>query len=193
MPGPDGQSRPDGPTQMLRMAIEPDGSYAKSEWLDVRDSGARKLYNIARPSADAGEPRGPAFAVLPIRPDPASQFGTCFLMNTENLVLGNPWTAADWDAFEADGFAPPPPLAAGGWPDGDFELLVAAAQGKVFHVRRAEGHTAVSEVDLHTEPEIWAQLREGVVVGTVKYEEIGRILPIVNVTSLKVRNEGGAR
>jgi len=191
---PSTQDLPSGAPKMLRMALQDDGSYSESEWLDFDALGARKVYNIARP-APPGEPqRGPGFAVLPIRPDPGSQYETCYLINTENLVMPNPWTAADWDSFDdGQGGAPsrapaadPGPVAEE-TPDG-FELLVAGPNGKVFHVECDEdGNVSGTAVSLDVEPEIWGQLREGVVVGTAYYAKDERILPLVNVTSLKVK------
>lgn len=197
------EKTPDGRAKMLVMQVREDGGYNQSHWMEGTEPGARKVYNIARPS-EAGDahPRGPGFAILPIRPDPGSQYNTCFLINTENLFLPNPWTAADWDALDPAQEAATPtkePQSNARWRKEGFDMLVAAPGGRVFHVRGGERHAggsagaSVEEIDLHDEPEIWAQLREGVVVGTVWCVKLGRVLPIVNATALDVdgEREGG--
>jgi hypothetical protein len=190
---PESERLPSGQSKMLRMPILADGGYGPSEWLDFKERGARKVYNIARPAVADEPQRGPGFSVLPIRPDPGSQYETCFLINTENLVLPNPWSAADWDSFD-DGEGGTParapsvdPEAAAEATPAAFELLVAGPGGKVFHVTCPDGvNVTGSPVSLELEPEIWGQLREGVVAGTVRYAKVDRVVPIVNVTSLKV-------
>jgi hypothetical protein len=194
---PPSEKTPDGRAKMLIMEVKEDGGYKESKWLEGTAPGARKVYNIARP-VDASESpqRGPGFAILPIRPDPGSQFNTCFLINTENLFLPNPWTAANWDAFDPatqietsatkpSEELPPDP----DWRQDGFELLIAGPQGKVFHVEGGtqKGGGTVQEIDLHEEPEIWAQLREGVIVGTVWCAKLNRVVPIVNATAVDVR------
>jgi hypothetical protein len=193
---PENERLANGAPKMLRMAIQADGSYGPSEWLDFDQLGARKVYNIARPTLSDPDPtpRGPGFAVLPIRPDPGSQYETCYLINTENLQMPSPWSAADWDAVDDNrGNAPSraPATAsnpAAGPAPSAFEVLLAGPGGKVFHVQCDEGGNVTgTPVDLGVEPEIWAQLREGVVVGSVRYAKNDRIMPIVNVTSVKVK------
>jgi hypothetical protein len=182
------------PTGILKMAVTQDGNYEGSELLNVRDSGGRKVYDIARP----GPNHGPAFAVLPIRPEPGTQADTCYLINTENLFLPNPWTARDWDAppLEGDIHSDLPPDSqpaattpasddgSSPWPAEGFELLVAGPRGKVFLVRCDGSSGSIQEIDVSRETDIWSQLREGLIVGTVQYAAEQRVVPMVNVTSL---------
>jgi hypothetical protein len=191
---PESERLANGAPKMLRMAIQADGSYGPSEWLDFDQLGARKVYNIARPTLSDPDPtpRGPGFAVLPIRPDPGSQYETCYLINTENLQMPSPWSAADWDAVDDNLGAPSrarvtAPNSAARPRSSAFEVLLAGPAGKVFHVQCDDGGNVTgTPVDLGVEPEIWAQLREGVVVGSVRYAKNDQIMPIVNVTSVKV-------
>jgi hypothetical protein len=100
---------------------------------DLRAFGQRRALSIARPHhADGGEPRGPAFAVLPIKPEPASvSAGTCYLINAENFTSPNLWTVEEWndDPLGEDYLTPQHPEA--------FEVLIAAPWGKVFHLKIA--------------------------------------------------------
>jgi hypothetical protein len=184
---------PDNRSKMLRMEIKEDGSYKASTWLDPDAEGARKVYNIARPGPDDEPTRGPGFGVLPIRPEPGSQFNTCFLINTDNLRLPNPWTAAYWDAPDQSGELPPQrhTLWSGSAAIDGFELLVATPQGKVFFVRGGSSQgdaDRIDELDMSLEPEIWGQLREGVIVGTVMCVALNRIVPLVNPTALRLED-----
>lgn len=184
-----GQPKPG--SGMLKMSVKESGDYEASIPLSVEDAGGRKAYSVARPSDDYG----PAFAVLPIRPEPGTQSDTCYLINTENLFLPNPWTATDWDALPPEGEQENPgPAAAQNQPDPEswredgFDLLVAGPRGRVFRVR-CDGHRGqVEEIALAQESELWAQLREGLIVGTAKHDN--EILPIVNVTSLNNKRRG---
>jgi hypothetical protein len=195
-----GEKLPDGRSKMLQMSVKEDGSYDASRWLEPQDKGARKVYNVARQASAADPPRGPGFAILPIRPDPGSQYNTCYLINTENLFMPNPWTAADWDAFDLDDDDGEPTDATSAavaanpdWRESGFEILVAGARGQVFHVKadgKPNGVASINEVALEAEPEIWGQLREGVIVGTVFYEKEQRVLPLVNAVSLNVPKGG---
>jgi len=49
----------------------------------------------------------------------------------------------------------------------------------------------VQEIDLREEPEVWAQLREGVIVGTVWCAKLNRVVPIVNATAVDVKKDAG--
>jgi hypothetical protein len=175
---------------MQKMAVQPDGLFDKSVPVDVTDPGGRKVYAIARP----GDNYGPGFAVLPIRPDPGSQSDTCFLINTENLFIPNPWTGADWDAFDVAGAPGPdqvqPPSEASvnpSWPEEAIPFLVAGPHGKVFLVDLQK--RSVEEVpSLRTETPVWSQLREGLIVGTTTYRN--EVMPIFNLTSVNAARRG---
>jgi hypothetical protein len=190
----DAESTDDGrPTGMLRMAIQENGHYTASEVLDAKDEGGRKVYSIARPAPQYG----PGFAILPIRPDPGSQSDTCFLINTENLLLPNPWTAADWDAFDAAARKSPAPAEAQQaanpeWKalEDDFRMLVAGPKGKVYLVDFA-AKTVAEVPGLNTQVSIWNQLREGLIVGSTLYQD--KVVPLVNVTSIKITRDGGGQ
>jgi hypothetical protein len=68
-----------------------------------------------------------------------------------------------------------------------FEILLAGPMGRVYYVYKDKNaQPQVVEVqDLSRETEIWYQLRNGLVAGTAPYEgEGGRVMPLVNVTSL---------
>ena len=179
-----------GPRGMLKMSVQPDGQYAESVIVDATDDGARKVYGIARPGAPDNDAYGPAFAILPIRPDSGSQSDTCFLINTENLFLPNPWTAADWDAFDVSGSAGPgAPVpstdvpADPAWSRTTPPFLVAGPDGRVYFVD--VGANRIAEVpDLRLQTSIRSQLREGLIVGTVVFE--GRVTPLFNIASLNL-------
>jgi hypothetical protein len=179
-----------GPKGMLKMPVQQDGQYDQSQIVDATDEGARKVYGIARPGAPDKDIYGPAFAILPIRPDPGSQSDTCFLINTENLFLPNPWTAADWDAFDIAGSAGPGAPSPSrdipedpAWSPTMPPFLVAGPGGNVYFVDVAAGRiTAVPDLRLQTS--IWTQLREGLVVGTVLYQ--GRVTALFNIASLNL-------
>jgi hypothetical protein len=172
------------------MSVQTDGQYTKSEIVDATAEGARKVYGIARPGAPDKDTYGPAFAILPIRPDPGSQSDTCFLINTENLFLPNPWTAADWDAFDIAGSAGPgaPSPSADVQPDPAWSptmppFLVAGPEGNVYFVDVVAGQVTPVR-DLRLQPSIWTQLREGLIVGTVFYN--GRVTALFNIASLNL-------
>jgi len=188
---PENAGAADTPSGLLRLSVKQDGHFEESTPLSVQDKGGRKAYNIARP----GQGYGPAFAVLPIRPEPGTQSDTCYLINTENMFLPNPWTAADWDVLPPEGVEgaaatqggePPADPDAARWrPDG-FDLLVAGPRGKVFRVQCDGSLGTVTPIDLKHETDIWSQLREGLIVGTTKTSH-GEVLPIVNVTGLDTK------
>jgi len=139
----------------------------------------RSIMSVAQPGTP-DLPRGPAFAVLPNKPDPATSQICCYLVNAANIRAANPWTADGWNS-EPDGkpksltFEPNPA------DDEDFSLLVATAKGRVFLVTEGE---EPKEIELGLESEIFCSLRNGLVAGSVYCQAAGRVLPIVNVTSL---------
>jgi hypothetical protein len=150
------------------------------------DPGYRKVMSIARPSGEKDDKRGALLACMPVRPEPATSFYTCYLVNGDNAKFKNDWTAAEWNE-EPDAVAD----QAGPWRSKTFEVLLAGPQGSVFHLAVNDGKASWNEVDLSLEAEIWTQLRSGVVVGLVKYvnhpddhDQGGRVLPIFNLTAV---------
>lgn len=150
---------------------------------DLEAPGTRKVLNLAR-AGEPERPRGPAFAVLPIKPEPAgSAVCTCYLINVENLSPSNPWVA---DAWSDNAIAQQPRSSA----DASLDVLLAGPGGVVYHVHTpaAGGAPTVRAVDLTDEVEIWSQLRNGCIAGAAEYahhpDEPGRIIPLVNVTGL---------
>lgn len=167
------------------------GDYGPAEKLGAERPGGRKSRSLAAPDPSFG----PAFALAPTRPEPAAQNGTCIIVNQEHVRIRNVWTAARLSsepARQADGqqaapVSTEPDEYTQRLPDADratsFELLVAASQGKVFHV---QGDLAPRELgDLANESEIWYQLRNGFVAGSVYCRQLARVLPMVNVAALK--------
>jgi len=150
-------------------------------------SGGRK----ARAVVDPSNRFGPALAIAPTRPEPAAQNGTCVLVNQHNVRIRNPWTTArlnneprpaespNDDPFNA-------PLPASDNTDG-FELVVAGTQGKLYLVKKLpRKDPTVAEIrDVGLEGEIWYQLRGGLVAGSAQCFQEGRVIPVVNVTSLR--------
>jgi hypothetical protein len=145
-------------------------------------NGGRKAHAVANPDG----PFGPAFAVAPTRPEPAAQNGTCFIINQHNVRIRNPWTTARLnnepntagDPFDR-------PLLARDKVD-DFEILLAGPGGKIYCAEKKNGALSLGELtDLGYEGDIWYQLRGGVVAGSAScFQKQGRVLPLVNITSL---------
>lgn len=169
---------------------------AAPETWGVQDIGQRRLYSVARPGEAEGDvdERGPAIAVLPVKPEPgAASVCTCFLLNVNNFNVPNLWTVEEWeDGPGGVDFETPE------HPD-DLEVLLAAAHGRVLRlqlkglskwkpgvVQRFDGGE-IEAIDLSREVEVWSQLRNGTVAGTVSYrgKRENRTIPLVNVTSLQ--------
>lgn len=172
---------------------------------DRQDVGQRKVYGIAHPDqvrsdgipADA---RGPAFAIMPIKPEPgSSSCAFCYLINAQQILSPNAWTAEEWDApgardLEAEANATRT----------DAEALLALPRGVVLRLRvtdldaldtfpsspkvatvTADGVTyELQPVALKNETEIWSELRNGCIAGRVFHRQRGRVIPLLNVTSL---------
>lgn len=146
------------------------------------DAGYRKAMSIAAPGGDLT--RGPALACMPIRPEPATSYYTCFLVDGNNVNFRNPWTSAQWND-EPD----PNDLAEGvDWGEASFEVLLGAGRGRVYHLHVEGGKPQLRQVDLEFEGEIWIQLRSGLVAGRVKYFRhpggSPKVVPLINVTAL---------
>lgn len=177
---------------------------------DLLDHGERRVLNVATPAPDAAnaDARGPAFALLPVKPDPGSaSFPTCYLINVDQLQNPNLWTVEEWnDGPDGPNFPTPP------HPNG-FEVLIAGPRGKVFRLLitdldRWKNETQpftygeVEDVSLKHEPEIWQQLRNGCIAGRVQLNELShelkqkgsakpRVVPLVNITALDPQKEKG--
>jgi hypothetical protein len=149
------------------------------------DPGFRKAMSIAEPGGD--QSRGPAFACMPIRPEPASSFYTCYLVDGNNVNFRNAWTKSGWNDQPGDDDTDAPEA----WGPANFEVLIAGTRGRVYHLDVRNGKTAnFEEVNLGLEGEIWIQLRSGVVAGRVQYYKhpsgSPKVLPLVNVTALQL-------
>jgi hypothetical protein len=184
------------------------------ELWDKTDTGQRKVIGIAHPEdvdvsdTDRSE-RGPVFAAMAVKAEPgASSCATCYLVDAHNLTSPNVWTAEEWDAPLTENLP-----AAAGADAKEAEVLLALSRGIVLRFKvsgldqlekgvpsktsfdLAEGvHYEIEPVQLKREVEIWNQLRNGTVAGRVLYRALqgdksARILPLVNVTSLR----GGSR
>jgi hypothetical protein len=152
------------------------------------DIGGRK----ARAVIDPSRKFGPAFAVAPTRPEPAAQNGTCVLVNQHNVRVRNPWTTARLNNEPAADGAEKDPFNVA-LPSSDqsdaFEVLLAGPAGKVYLARKTAGAVAptIEELpDVGVEGEIWYQLRSGFIAGSVHCFHEGKVIPMVNVTSLSL-------
>lgn len=186
-----------------RLGHPNEGRYlAAPETAHFRESGHRKVFNIAHAHSSSAGPdgqgnnpstaSGPAFALLPIKPEPASSNWTCYLINAQRLNYRNPWTIEAWndepdDEETADGSAQAAETDA-------FELLIAGPRGDVYHVQKPAGQDlpAVKKVNLQNEQDVWGQLRNGCVVGTAEFYNQGepRVVPLVNTTCLVLAAKG---
>ena len=192
---------------------EPAGSYRDPpEIWDAYDYGFRRTMSIAKPQdwcPPSDVPRGPAFGTLPVKREPASTACVaCYLIDARNFTHHNAWTAEEWNDIGSDDLLP-----ASSADDDTLEVLVAGPRGKVFYldVTLANGATnlwdagdteafvssdrgsrgSITCVDLRYEGEIWNQLRNGLVAGSVMTQSVKRpgrdsrtAVPIVNMTSL---------
>jgi len=153
-------------------------------------TGGRKARAVIKPSKEFG----PAFAIAPTRPEPAAQNGTCVLINQHNVRIRNPWTAArlnnepDADKVSEDPFDQPLPARD---ERHELEVLLAGPAGKVYLVRKLAGAapTITELANMGMEGEIWYQLRSGFIAGSVRCFQEGRVIPMVNVTSLEQGEE----
>jgi len=192
------------PVTKTPQGSEKPGEFHKSpERWDLEDRGQRKVLNVAHPHHEAStqaaqqEARGPAFAALPIRPDPdAASFPTCFLINVEQLDVPNLWSIEEWDDGPGGQDLPTPDHPTG------MEFLLALPQGRVLRLNlkdlaswpkgRIDVKTLgsdkieLTDVDLRYESELWSQLRNGTIAGrvTVGSNEQRKTLPMVNLTAL---------
>jgi len=185
------------------------------ERLDFYDYAQRRTMAIARPHAWGSSKhreavRGPAFGTLPVKREPAAtSCAACYLVNAEALNFVNAWTAEEWnDFFDEDVDLP----AAAGVDDEEFDILLAGPRGKVFYLKVSalgdealwppDTPTEISRdgtvlgsiecLDLKHEMEIWNQLRNGCVAGSVLIQGKDKVVPLVNVTSITPRTNSAA-
>lgn len=157
--------------------------------------GRRKVMNLAQ-SGPEDSGRGTGFSILPMRPDPASSQMSCYLINPHNLRDVNPWTVAEWSQAEDEKdeglrWREDPSV----FESPAFELLLAGPMGEVYFVRKnADGGATIDQLSkqsLARESELWHQLRNGMVAGSVSYaghpDEPGRAVAVVNMTAVLPR------
>jgi hypothetical protein len=180
---------------LYRFPVDRNGTFTRRPSpLSIDDTGYRKTMSVAAPEGSDKKFHGTAFGVMPNKPDPAVSSMTCYVTNARNIQIQNDWTSAEWSSEpQVDG---PDDAAAGGrkssgFGEGDFEVLLAAPDGQVFFVQKKAGQPApkITDVKVQYEGEIWSQLRNGLIAGTVAYYQhpdgANRVVPLVNVTSLK--------
>ncbi len=182
------------------------GTYSNQpELWDRDDTGQRKVLGIAHPQrvySEGGskDNRGPAFAVMPVRPEPgASSCAFCYLVNAQNVLSPNAWTAEEWNAPGG-----PDLVAEAHANQTEAELLLALPRGLVVSIRatgldnldefpdkvepaRVTKHGVTYEIEpvrLNNETEIWSELRNGCIAGRVLHRQRERVIPLLNVTSL---------
>lgn len=172
------------------------------------DIGQRKVFAIAHPDVMDNEgrahgSRGPAFAIMPVKPEPgSSSCAFCYLINAQQVLSPNAWTAEEWNApggpdFEAEANANKT----------EAEVLLALPRGIVLRLRATNldnldafpsptkiatvtEHGVTYEIEpiaLNNEAEIWSELRNGCIAGRVFHRGRARVIPLLNVTSLMSR------
>jgi hypothetical protein len=164
------------------------------------DDGYRPTMSLGvAGSGEQGDPRrGTVLSALPLHPSPAaSSASTCYLVNAQNLNYTTPWTAEEWNdqpnGPNAEGFVRPD----------RYCLLIASPAGKVYYLEKKTDravvpidneHFVFREVELGAEAEIWGELRNGCVAGSVVYEakpaktRREKVVPLVNIDSLTPRD-----
>lgn len=168
------------------------GAYDQSpQEFPRNETGGRKARAVIKPSKDFG----PAFAIAPTRPEPAAQNGTCVLINQHNVRIRNPWTMARLNNEPAAGKEAQQDPFQRALPARDkrdeFDVLLAGPAGRVYLVRKAAGvaPTITELTNIGVEGEIWYQLRSGFIAGSVHCFQEGKVIPMVNVTSLEPEKE----
>lgn len=207
---------PVNPGEIERDSHEPGTFVDAPEKMDFYDYGQRKAISFSNPAewGPAGatnQPRGPAIATIPVKPEPAAtSCGVCYLIDAQNLNFRNPWTAEEWNQLGGLDLPADPLVGAKG-----FDVLLAGPQGKVFHLvlkledgqtdlwkakpckQIADGAGHIECIDLRFQAEIWNQLRNGCVAGRVLLDdrfgrhpgEGRRVVPLVNITTLMSAEE----
>lgn len=178
----------------------------------LQSEGIRKAISFMHPerfdppgTSNPAQMRGPAFAVAPVKADPAPvNFCTCFLINAEYFTEPNLWTIEEWNDDPGG-----PDYGSRPHPD-QVKALLALPWGQVLKLTverpREEAGTSGARgaaiapkptalrppvvttdfVDLAKEPEIWQQLRNGCVAGRALLGAgpTAEVLPLVNLTAL---------
>lgn len=157
--------------------------------------GRRKVMHLAH-SGPGNRGRGAGFSILPNRPDPDASQMSCYLINPGNLRDVNPWTVAEWSQAEDETneglqWREDPAI----FETAAFEVLLAGPMGEVYFVRKtADGRATIDQLSkdsLAIEGELWHQLRNGMVAGSVSYaghpEQPGRPVAVLNVTAVHPR------
>lgn len=174
----------DGALYRIPASSKANEGFLPPQNVDFTDAAHRRVMRLARLN-DARGKRGPAFAVLPNKPDPSTSQICCYLVNSENVRASNPWTKGAWNAE-------PDPDTLGlrqdlsHRTDGRLEVLIAGVTGNLFHLEFAEDApqcALLRVLPLATESEAYGQLRNGVVAGTVYCNHTKTITPIVNITA----------
>jgi len=174
----------DGPS-LFRVPVESDGTGYKQVpcKVDFKDLAYRRVMRIANPGA-----RGPAFAVLPNKPDPSTSQISCYLINSENIRASNPWTKEAWNA-EPDPDTTPLQEPIRPAADGRLDFLVAGSSGNVFRIQFNDddvpGTPVVDVLPLGDETEVYIQLRNGLVSGSAHCFSAGSVLPLVNIAAIE--------
>lgn len=153
--------------------------------LGPNEEGYRRVRNAAQ-LGEVDKPRGPALSVLPRKPDPATSQICCYLVNGKNIRASNVWTVPAWNSEPTSddrGLLHP-----ASEPSPALEILVAGGAPEVYKVRIESSGQGLSvsaaAVDLGREGELYGQLRDGLVAGTVWYEAESKVLPVVNTCAL---------
>jgi hypothetical protein len=173
-----------------KFPVDDDGYYTRRPRRPAYSQpNLRHIHNVANPGVteEQPRPRGPVFATLPVtaEPGPAS-YVTCYVINPNNLIYRNAYTAEEW--FSAGAEEKPGPTI----PD-DFDLIVAGPKGRIYLMQvTTNGQTAacrrLQQDELKHEMDLWEQLRNGTVVGRVLFGD--KIVPLVNVTSVQPEGSG---
>jgi len=195
-----------------------EGRYVSApEAAHYREPGHRKVFNIAHAhpysenstgaaataavravtssaqSSIVPQDRGPAFAMLPVKPEPASSNWACYLINAQRLAYKNPWTTVAWNDEPEPTAKAEDGNGTGVAPASGFELLVAGPAGDVYYVNSSGSTPAITPIDLDQEQDIWSQLRNGCVVGTAEYynhRNGPKVIPLVNAACLAAPKGG---
>jgi len=134
---------------------------------------------------------GAAFATLPVKEEPASVAGSCYLINRQLLNFNNVWTRAPWNdspndlqqkgqhiaRFVTEEPANPQP-----------RFLLALNTGEVLDIqitrsRANSPRLQASVLDLHGNPDVWRLLRNGCVAGVAVHDD-GEKLPLFSLASV---------
>ncbi len=170
---------------LYKFPVDDDGGYtAPPQAPSYSEANLRHIHNVANPGLTEEEPRprGPVFATLPVTAEPtAASIWTCYVINPNNLIYRNAYTAEEWFASGASETAGPT------IPE-NFDLIVAGPKGRIYLMQVGDdGEAATCRLlkneEVRDEMDLWDQLRNGTVVGRVLFGK--KIVPMVNVTSVQ--------